>query len=1458
MLSSLVLLTPYLANPTDVISLSSSVLPLVVQAATSVISITIQINSVTTTYSTYTVQNDTNGNPQFNIFSIYLPTTIASSPVQIYIQGFDGSSPVNYTPVLTISYLYVQSAGLPTLTPPSGVTVYMGLTSCKVEWVRPDQLQSPTSNLLGVNVLYSSDPTGITTPYQQYSSSLVKTVSRVGQNVVSSTTSSTGPQADVVTLVTGALTFFNSNNSIVRSEGDWVSDGVTVGSLISLSGFNSINPNNNKTFTVSSVFNNTIQPIELVSNFSADSGVVQLSETTSTTTTTITEESYPINYSNAIFQSSTTTNSNLQFYVILSSVVQNIADNKIYESSYAGPFTCGFVDLRQVQPTDFPYVQQKESIATRLINSTISDYPDLDLTPRSELRDVLVDPVSLELANQSIREWFGRLSNSISAMATLDDTNGDGLSDPVASSPYKPLIASAWNLSATDTQAFIDNQFDILAERAGLTRGPATPAIAPVTFYTYIKPTGIVTFDTSIQVGTTGDSDTAALTFDCVGSQIIDTTNLNSIYDSANGWWAVTLPCQCETAGSSGNVGAGGITVGTSGIPANWLVTNLTPANFGTDGETNALLAARIKNALVIGVDSGRRVGYWETAITTPGVVDVTVVASGDPSMLRDWYPQANRHLYGCVDVYVRGTQQSVNTQPVPFSYASLTGSPVVYSFTPAIAISNGLIPAKYAFSTSSTLPLANVFSLSVTSPSGTIYLGVTRVLIEGTSFQIDPTEFTYTTSGNNTIYGATNGVFLKNLLQANPNLNNVTLQATFKTVSPLQYTSALQPVTDIYSVTGTITGVIDPDYYRLIITEDPMLVGFSNEADNLIQVDSTNYSVIATPVQIQFSTFSHVIPSGTTNGYQVGGNTQLLGSGIILSNSNDVISVLSSDLSTLYTNGIDYLIVGVPPYGAGYQHGSYAIQRIDRGVSAGIQPSDTVQVTFNQYAFQENCNQQTDSLQVYVNNNSPVYLTQSGLVQGTWVIDSYGYAPLNYNSVYGCGGPFPVSYITPGSVYTIASIGTTDFTLIGAASNTIGLVFTATSTVPTGSGTVDAPVLWSSDSDLANMPYASRFIKATYLVPSVGALVAGRTYTISSLGTSPTATDFTLIGAASNTVGLSFVATGPGIGSGEVYSVLTINEDFSLTVDPISKQASIQLIQGNPSGIPNGATLSITYFYNEEFTIISAYPGYISQVATAIESMRNAGADVVVKNVITNPVDMSMTVQLAPNASVQSVDNSIRTSLGICLTNASGTLYQSNLVYQIQSLPGVLSVQLPLTKLCKGDGAYIVGQLLPVGTSWTPISSISAFNNLPLNPATTFITSSPVLTDNTLPSGGKQDAFAGFLYEGDTYTRCSSLAQLAQNSVTLHSNVSATAGNFYIIGQGDPADPTGVYAGSVVVDFSTLFIKNSAYQPFSPAFFPFRVTYEVWNETGTKDITVSSTEYLQSGVITIDYVSQD
>ena len=123
---------------------------------------------------------------------------------------------------------------------------------------------------------------------------------------------------------------------------------------------------------------------------------------------------------------------------------------------------------------------------------------------------------------------------------------------------------------------------------------------------------------------------------------------------------------------------------------------------------------------------------------------------------------------------------------------------------------------------------------------------------------------------------------------------------------------------------------------------------------------------------------------------------------------------------------------------------------------------------------------------------------------------------------------------LVAGQTYKITAVGTTNFVAIGATSNTVGVYFTATG-VGSGTGTAncafwpgpDGTSLGASNADIlvtSGIPVAINVNNSTYFI-------TGQQYKIVSIGT----TDFTLIGAASNTVGLNFVATALGSGTGTV-----------------------------------------------------------------------------------------------------------------------------------------------------------------------------------------------------------------------------------------------------------------------------------------------------------------------------------
>jgi hypothetical protein len=109
------------------------------------------------------------------------------------------------------------------------------------------------------------------------------------------------------------------------------------------------------------------------------------------------------------------------------------------------------------------------------------------------------------------------------------------------------------------------------------------------------------------------------------------------------------------------------------------------------------------------------------------------------------------------------------------------------------------------------------------------------------------------------------------------------------------------------------------------------------------------------------------------------------------------------------------------------------------------------------------------------------------------------------------------------GGEYAIASVGTTDFTAIGASANTVGVVFTATGA---GSGTGTAI--------------------NTAAATDAGSFAVGQEYVIIAPGD----TDFTDIGAADSDVGTIFTATGDGAGTGKA-----INTAAFLSVFYIGKR---------------------------------------------------------------------------------------------------------------------------------------------------------------------------------------------------------------------------------------------------------------------------------------------------------------
>jgi hypothetical protein len=142
------------------------------------------------------------------------------------------------------------------------------------------------------------------------------------------------------------------------------------------------------------------------------------------------------------------------------------------------------------------------------------------------------------------------------------------------------------------------------------------------------------------------------------------------------------------------------------------------------------------------------------------------------------------------------------------------------------------------------------------------------------------------------------------------------------------------------------------------------------------------------------------------------------------------------------------------------------------------------------------------------------------------------------------------------GTEYTILTVGTTDYTLIGAASNTVGVVFTATG-VGTGDGTATTNT-WVSSAPAQNglgqgQTWQDVLSSRNATVVTAGSFVIGNIYTIVAVGT----TNFTLIGASANTVGVVFTATGAGSGTGTARNTYKNTTGKPIVVNVVSDQGS-------------------------------------------------------------------------------------------------------------------------------------------------------------------------------------------------------------------------------------------------------------------------------------------------------------
>ncbi|MEZ7136814.1 baseplate J/gp47 family protein [Komagataeibacter sp. SM21] len=165
-------------------------------------------------------------------------------------------------------------------------------------------------------------------------------------------------------------------------------------------------------------------------------------------------------------------------------------------------------------------------------------------------------------------------------------------------------------LSRTRLSTSIGADVDSFVEDFGLTREPGTAATGTVTFTSFTPASQSAT----IAVGTSVKT-ASSIVYDVVE----DSTNAawsaaDGAYIRPAGTASITVPVQCETTGTAGNVAAGAICLLGTAISGIDTVTNVAALTNGSDGETDAALRTRF--VAYINSRSKATVAAIENAVT--------------------------------------------------------------------------------------------------------------------------------------------------------------------------------------------------------------------------------------------------------------------------------------------------------------------------------------------------------------------------------------------------------------------------------------------------------------------------------------------------------------------------------------------------------------------------------------------------------------------------------------------------------------------------------------------------------------------------------------------------------------------------------------------------------------------------------------------------------------------------
>lgn len=331
------------------------------------------------------------------------------------------------------------------------------------------------------------------------------------------------------------------------------------------------------------------------------------------------------------------------------------------------------------------------------------------------------------------------------------------------------------------------------------------------------------------------------------------------------------------------------------------------------------------------------------------------------------------------------------------------------------------------------------------------------------------------------------------------------------------------------------------------------------------------------------------------------------------------------------------------------------------------------------------------------------------------------------------------------------------------------------------------------------------------------------------------------------------------------IFSLVVLSADRSVTYNGPNSAAPdyfilagtqttpVKILRSADSAIPTGGTVSIDYDYDENFTITYVVNDVLQQLQNKINSSKHATADAVVKQAFENPMSIEATVQLLPNAVQSAVDSGIRTAITV-MTDKRGVgqpVHQTDVSSSMRGATGVDYIVQPFSKMTLQDGAVRIRDPLPSDYKFVP--SLSRSVNA------VYVLDQP-LPFNTVDGGGGPTVHHGVYKDNLVMGQAGSLDQLgdafdqawivgAQGAVIQGYSDDAT-----ILASGVDADKVEAQRLHLTANRVFVSLDYGQVPPDVPSAHSFSATYVVHGDRGSKDISVSSIEYVTPGDLTVTY----